>query len=116
MVHEDAAHEVRCKPEEVRAALPVHRLLIHQPHEGFVHQRRALDRVVRPFAPQVPLRERAQLLVDEPGELAERLLIATAPLGKQLSNRSIRRVTHEELPDLDACRGRRARVRLIRNC
>ncbi len=94
VIHEDPAHQIRGEPEEVRAALPVHRLLIHEPHERFVHERRALDRVIRPFAAQMALGEGAQLLINEPGQLAQRSLIATAPAGEQLRDRLIRTLRH----------------------
>jgi hypothetical protein len=57
VVHEDPPHEIGGERKEVRAALPVDGLLVDQPDERLVHERRALDGVVVPFAPQMPLRE-----------------------------------------------------------
>src|SRR5262249_16711657 len=67
---------------------------IHETHERLVDQCRALDRVIRALAAQMPLREVAQLLIDEGGQLPERLLIAAAPLHQQLRYRSITAIAH----------------------
>jgi len=39
--------------------------LAHQPQVGLVHQSRGLQRVIRPFHGEQPLRQAAQFVIDE---------------------------------------------------
>ena len=86
VVDEHAAHQLRSQADEMRAALPIDGLLPDQAHEGFVHERRLLHRVIRALAPQVALRQLPQLFVHERRQLGERALVAVPPLGEQLSH------------------------------
>lgn len=69
-------------------------------NEGLVHERRLLHRVIGALAPQVTLRELAQLLVHDCGQLRECAFVAIAPLGKQLSHGLLHRVIHADLQTL----------------
>ena len=53
VVHQDAADHLGGDGVEVRAIAPLHVLLVHQAHEGFVDQRGALQGVVAALAAQV---------------------------------------------------------------
>jgi hypothetical protein len=86
VIDEDPAHQLRCKPEELPATLPLHVLLIDEPQKGFVHERRALQGVFGALAPQVLLRHVPQLLVNERHQLTEGGLIAGTPFNQQLRN------------------------------
>ncbi len=46
---------------------------------------------------QMALRERAQLLIDEPGQLTERGLVSAAPAGEQLGDRLVG-LAHLQIP------------------
>jgi hypothetical protein len=46
----------------------------------------------------MPLREGAQFLVNERGQLTERGFVPAAPFGEQLRDRSIRAVIHGRSP------------------
>src|SRR5215475_451876 len=56
VVHQDAPHQLRSDPEEVRPVLPVDTLLFDQPQVGFVDQGRGLQRVAGTLPPHVAAR------------------------------------------------------------
>jgi hypothetical protein len=53
MVHEDAPHHHGRQADELRAVAPVDATLIDQAAVRLVHERRRLQRVAGPFAPEV---------------------------------------------------------------
>ena len=63
-------------------------LLAHQADEGLVDERRRLQGVAGPLAPQVRRREPVQLVFDDLGDLAERGLVAAPPVLQQDRHRS----------------------------
>jgi hypothetical protein len=76
VVDEDAAHQARGQPQELRAVAPVHAALVDQAQVHLVHQRSWLERVAAALAPDVAPREPSELLVHEGEHLAQRLLVA----------------------------------------
>ena len=78
MVDEHAPDGLRRDREEVRPPLPIRALLVDEPHVGLVHERRGLQRVVRPLLTQAALGDRVQLSVQEPHELVHRRVIAVS--------------------------------------
>ena len=60
VVDEHTSHQFRGQADEVRATLPVDRLLADEADERFVDERRLLHRVIRALAPQMALRQLVQ--------------------------------------------------------
>ena len=79
MVDEDAAHRLGRDGEEMGAVLPVHALVIDQPHVGFVDQRRGLQAVAGALALHVVARQAVELVVHDRCQLGERALVPVAP-------------------------------------
>ena len=79
VVDQDAAHRLGRHGEEVGAVLPVHALVIDQPHVGFVDQRRRLQAVAGALAVSCTARQAAELVVHDRGQLGERALVPVAP-------------------------------------
>ena len=75
MVNEDPAHRLGRNRKEMRAVLPVHALVIDQPHVGFVDERRCLKAVAGALAFHVAARQAAELLVHNRRQLGERALV-----------------------------------------
>ena len=57
---------------KVWPVLPLWRLLVNQTQVGLVHQRRALQGVIDTLAPQLAMRDAAQLLIHDEGISASR--------------------------------------------
>ncbi len=83
-------HHLRDQMQKVRAVGPFDRRAVHQAQQGFVHERRALQRVVAPLAPQVAARVCLQFRIDDRGELAEGALIPLLPPHQHLRDGSRR--------------------------
>jgi hypothetical protein len=98
MVNQDPAHHSRRQRKEVRAVAPVHGLLTHQSHEGFMHEGGSLNRVIRSFAAQMSLGQRAQFPVQERRQLPESSVVPAAPLNEQSGHRAIRLISHRHPP------------------
>jgi hypothetical protein len=79
VLDQNLPHEARGDAAEVRPAFPAHLRLVHELQVSFVHQRRRLQRVVRPFASEVAAREAPQLGVNDRHEPLGRGLVAIAP-------------------------------------
>ena len=84
MIDEYASHQLRGDAEEVRAILPLHVSLVHQPNVSLVNQRRRLQRVTRLFASQVARSLSTEFVVDDRHQLVERLFVAALVADKQL--------------------------------
>jgi hypothetical protein len=82
-VDEDAPHDLRRHPEEMRAVLPGHTALSDQPEIRLIHQRRWLQRVVRPLVTQVGRRTPPQLLIYQRQQVVACLEVAVPPRTKQ---------------------------------
>ena len=79
MIDENPAHHRAHDGEEVRAIVKGDRLGIHQPHEGFVHERGGLKGVAGAFARHVTARDLVHLAMNQRHQLMKRRLIAFAP-------------------------------------
>jgi hypothetical protein len=85
-VEQDAPHQLRGDPEEVRSILPADLPLINKPQKGLVDQSRGYERLARALPPHVSMRKPVQLLINQRHQLLERRLIALIPGKKQLGN------------------------------
>src|SRR5262249_37921269 len=94
VIDENATHELRSEPDELRAALPADVTLADQTHVRLVHERGALERVVGALAAQLPLREPAQLAVNQWHELGERALVPRGPGDQQFGHALVTRFVH----------------------
>ena len=65
-------------PKKMSAVSPFH-ALIHQSQKSLVHQRRALQRMAAPFAPQIGLRQSVQFSVDQRDQFIARSRVAVVP-------------------------------------
>ena len=84
VIDENFAHQTRCHRKEVHAIAECHAIEIHQPHIGFVNERRGLQRVILTFQPQSGARDSPELVIDERHEPIEGLLITALPIAQQL--------------------------------
>ena len=75
-LHQNLPHRERRDGEEVRAVLPVVRVLGDQPDVGFVDERRRLQRLPGLLAAEVRRGQPAQLVVDERHQLRDGLVVA----------------------------------------
>ena len=109
MVNEDPAHRLGRDRKEMRAVLPVHALVIDQPHVGFVDQRRCLKAVAGALAFHVAARQAAELLVHNRRQLGERALVPVAPGTEKHAdvawNRSTNALASMHCPDRPIIRG-----------
>src|SRR5205085_12565177 len=80
VVHKDAPHRLRGDAEKMGAVLPADSPLIHQLQERFMDERRGLQGVVAPLAPEVAGGQPAQLGVNLRQQAVERVLAPVAPL------------------------------------
>ena len=69
VIDQDAPHHLRGQTKEMRAVLPRDGFLAQQAHEGFMHQCRGLQRVIRSLASQIRRRLALQLVVHDRHEL-----------------------------------------------
>ena len=65
IVHHDVPHELRSQSDEVVSIFKMPRPLFRKPEIRLMNQRRALDGVIWPLAPEAPVRDPAKLIVDE---------------------------------------------------
>src|ERR1051326_1932072 len=83
MIEQDLPDDSGGNTQEMRAAAPIDAIVIDQPKVGFVHQRRALQRVVRALAPKIRGGAGAQLAINQRHQLVKRFAIALAPASEQ---------------------------------
>ena len=93
VIDQDAAHDPAADGEEVSAVLPVRVFLAHQFQVGFVHQRGAVEGMIRTLAPQLPVGDFVKLRVDQWRQLVDGGGIARAPRFEQLCDVSGRHIT-----------------------
>ena len=83
VVDEDAAHGLRRHRKEMGAVLPLHALVVDQPHVGFVDQRRGLQAVAGALALHVVVRQTVEFVVHDRRQPGERALVPVAPRAEQ---------------------------------
>src|SRR3989442_10669520 len=77
------SHHLRRHGKEVGAILPVHILLVYQPHIGFIDQGCRLQRVAGAFATHVVMGQTPEFVIDQRRELVQCRLVSVAPRFQQ---------------------------------
>jgi hypothetical protein len=57
VVDQNPPHDLRRDPEKVRPALPIDRVMLHQPDKGLVYQRRGLQGMIDSLPPHLGFRQ-----------------------------------------------------------
>ena len=83
MLHQNAPHQLGRNGEEMSAILPLHALVIHQAHIGFVDQGRGLQAVAGTLTIHVTARQAVELVINDGGQRFERALVPVAPGAQQ---------------------------------
>jgi hypothetical protein len=83
MVNQYAPHHLGRNCEEMGPILPLHALVVHQAHVGFVYQGGGLERVPWALALHVVVSQAAKLFINDWGKALERCLVAIAPGAEQ---------------------------------
>src|SRR6202522_71692 len=83
VIHQNAAHDPRSDREKMSPVLPLRLVLGAQAEIGFVNQRGGLQGMSLAFAPQMVVRQTAQLLIDDWCTLLQRASISPVPLLQQ---------------------------------
>ena len=86
LIHQDAAHGVGCRAEEVSAAAEVHTRLVHEPRIGLVDERSRVEELPRPFAAQQVGGNRLHLAIHLRNEGVEGPAVALVPLVQQVGD------------------------------
>src|ERR1022692_785897 len=79
MLYQNPPHQLARNRKEMGAALPLHALVIHQSHVGFIHQGRSLQAVAGALVFHVVLRQSVQLFVDDGSQPVEGTLVSVTP-------------------------------------
>ena len=67
------------------AILPLHALVIHQPHVGFIKQGRRLEAVAGALTLHITTRQAVEFVINDGGQPFQRALVSAAPGAKQLA-------------------------------
>jgi hypothetical protein len=86
MLDQNTAHQLRGYGEEMGPILPLHPLVIHEADVGLIDQRACLKVVVGALASHVPVRQPAELPVDDRRQLVEGELVSVAPGTEELAD------------------------------
>src|ERR1051326_3812715 len=68
----------------MRAILPLHMLIVHQPHVGFVDESGCLQAVAGTFTSHVAVRQTVKFRIHDRDQSFERVLVSLAPSQKEL--------------------------------
>jgi hypothetical protein len=79
MIYQNAPHQLGRNGEKMGAILPLHSIVIHQAHPGFIDNGRCLEAVAGPLASQVATRQPVELVINNRGQPIECALISIAP-------------------------------------
>ena len=79
MIDQYAPHHLGRNREEMGAILPLHALVVHQAHVGFVHQGGRLERVAAALALHIAVSQAAEFVIHDGGQAVERALVSIAP-------------------------------------
>jgi hypothetical protein len=91
IVHENLAHEAGSDSEEMGAILPLRLIVIGEPEENLVDQRRRLQGMIASLAIEAERRDAAKLGVNQWYELSLGLPIPLSKPHQQLSNLALLR-------------------------
>ena len=94
VVDENLAHQLCGNREKMRPALEQRCVEPDQANERLIDERSALQRVIRPFVPQVRVGDAAQFFVDKRQKSIERLAVAASPFLQEQRNAVGRRMLH----------------------
>src|SRR5215467_13219458 len=86
VIDQNASHHLRGDRKKVCSALPGDVLLVHNAKKSFMDQGGRLQGMVRAFLAHGDMGHAAQFVVNQRDETKRRLLIAIAPLAKQLGD------------------------------
>ena len=79
MVNQNAPHHLGRNREKMGAILPLHALIIHQAHVGFIDQGGGLQAVSGALAFHIVVSQAAEFLIDDRGQALQRALVSIAP-------------------------------------
>src|SRR5260221_4194660 len=85
MLYQNTPHQLRRNGEKMGAILPLHALIIHQPHVGFIDQGRGLEAVAGALPFHVTASQAAQLVINDGSQPRERALVSVAPGAEELA-------------------------------
>src|SRR5437763_4692816 len=85
VIDEYAPHDLGCNREEMGPILPLHALIVHQTHVGFVHQVSRLQRVAWALALYIAVSQAAELFINDGRQAVERALVSIGPGAKELA-------------------------------
>ena len=85
MIHQYAPHHLGRNREEMGAILPLHALVVHQAHVGFIYQGGGLERVAWALALHVVVSQAAKFFINDRGQTVERALVSIAPGAEELA-------------------------------
>lgn len=86
VIDQDAAHQLRRDPEELRASLPLYPIQIDQFQIRLMNECRGLKDVARPLAAHVTRRDSSQLVLHGWEKRFERVAVAVAPRQEELGD------------------------------
>ena len=86
VLDQNTTHDLCRHREEMRAIVPLHARVIHQPHIGLVDQGRGLQAMAGTLAPHVAARQSVELVIYESGQPFERTRVSVAPRAEQLAH------------------------------
>src|SRR5436305_9417392 len=85
VIDQDATHDLRRDPKEVRTISPMNVFLIDETEVSLIYQRSGLEGMPLPLALQIAVCQATKLVVDQRIQLIQGALISIAPLSKQMS-------------------------------
>src|ERR1022692_449658 len=86
MINQNAPHQLGRNREKMGAILPLHVLVIHQPHIGFVDQSGGLQAMTGAFSFHVSSREAMEFAINDGRKAVERGSVSITPGSKQLTH------------------------------
>ena len=86
LLDQNTAHQLRGYGEEMGPILPLHPLVIHEPDVGLIDQRACLKVVAGALASHVPVRQPAELRIDDRRQLVEGELVSVTPGTEELAD------------------------------
>ena len=98
VIHQNLAHKLGCDGKKMRAALQPREVLPNQPKISLMHQRCALQSVIRTLIPQVVMGQTAQFVVDQWQERVPGFAVASPPTLQELCDLTRRLMRHQVRP------------------
>ena len=89
MIDEDAPHHLRGERVELLPVIEGRLILLHQPQPGLVDERRGLQRMAAPLAPEERVGDLPQLAVDDRRQRIERGAVAVGPPRQEMRHLTV---------------------------